>query len=172
MKISFLLHVGQKWATDLYPNTSKQLQNADALGSPILRSSWQGRCQHITFGGLEPRSWRAREREPISGSGAPQRESRGQSPRWGSGTKPPWSWKFRSIWSSGGGAKFDNNDRFVFAFHIEKFSVSDYSIGTDTSDKLSRIHSKQGLSRKMWDGWTSCILYQSIQSINWSPKLM
>jgi len=45
-----------------------------------------------------------------------------------------------------GGTKFDTSDRFVFAVHIEKFSMS----GTDTREKLSRICSKQGLrlSRK------------------------
>ena len=40
-------------------------------GSPgkraIKRVFVQGRGQSITFGGLEPRAWRARESEPITG---------------------------------------------------------------------------------------------------------
>ena len=47
---------------------------------------------------------------------SPQQEYRGQSPTWEvREAKPPWSWKLCSIWSFGGGAKFDTSDRFVFA---------------------------------------------------------
>ena len=47
----------------------------------------RGEASILRFGGLEPRSWRARERQPISWMWglSPQRGSRGQSPGWGSG---------------------------------------------------------------------------------------
>jgi len=38
----------------------------------------------------------------------------GYAPSGESGGKTPWSWKLCSIWSSGGGAKFDTRRRFVF----------------------------------------------------------
>jgi len=65
----------------------------------------RGRCQDVTFGGLESRSWRARAEE--SGGGAPIRGRGGmKSPGGGQGqSSPPRNWKLCSIWSSGG-AKF------------------------------------------------------------------
>jgi len=51
---------------------------------------------------------------------SPQRRSRGRAPGGGQGKAlPPWCWKLCSIWSSGGGAKFDSSDRFFFAVHVQ-----------------------------------------------------
>jgi len=36
-------------------------------GAPEVERRRQGRGQSIMFGGLEPRAWRTREREPITG---------------------------------------------------------------------------------------------------------
>ena len=45
----------------------------------------------MTFGGLEPPAWRAREREPITGvwGRSPQRGSRGRAPGGRSGGEAP-----------------------------------------------------------------------------------
>jgi len=43
--------------------------------------SYQGQGQSIMFGGLEPRAWRAREREPITGVQGEGPWSEGQGPK-------------------------------------------------------------------------------------------
>ena len=66
------------------------------------------------------------------GSASLCKESGGKASSGGPGAEPqlgirglasPWSWKLCSIWSSGGGAKFDTSDRFVFAVHIEMLII-------------------------------------------------
>jgi len=60
-----------------------------------ILQSVQGRGQDITFGGFEPRSWRALEREPIgvcSGNGAPTQKKILAKFEWGHPTGAPNVW--------------------------------------------------------------------------------
>jgi len=61
-------------------------------------SRHQGRGQSIILGGLEPRAWRAREREPITGVWV-------QSPQRGPGAEP--------LVRGSGGAKPPEAERFL-----------------------------------------------------------
>ena len=93
--------------------------------------------------------------EPISGvwGRAPSGSPGGRAPGGGQAAKPP---EAESSVAFEAPAVNSTVTDSVLQFIYRSFLCLTI-VDTDSSDKLSRIHSKRGLSRKVWDGgWTPC----------------